>query len=280
MRLQLLAGGVIAGLVGLILATSPASASTPRYDCLGAQTTLFDNTNGDLITDTGSPPSFSTKGKSYCMTYIQTYHWNGGNGAAPGTLGINRVGGSMAGVANSARFAATGTAGQGGPNENWYADVPDATNPTVLDGSYTCYDSDPSTWSADKASGGAGFCIVKVVPAIPVASTTTSATTTAAAGPPTSSSGGGGSDLTWLWILLAVLGVGVIGLGTYGVVKARQEEKRNPMGEILLLLSGGTLGQRFDMGPPPMGPQDPLVDPDPVEQVPGDSSGPEPDDVM
>jgi len=212
-------------LAGLALGAASARAATQTYSCLGAQTTLFDNTNGDLITDTGSPPSFSTKGKAYCMTYIQT-----------------------------------------------------TPKPVILDGSYTCYDSDPSTWSADKSSGGAGFCIVKVVPAIAAAGSTTTATTTAA-GPPTTSSSGGGSGLAWLWILLAILGVGILGLGTYGASQAKKpEEERDALGMIL----SPFMGWMGDGGPPPpMTPDnDPLFDLDGTTiDIPGDSSGPE-NDVM
>jgi hypothetical protein len=51
-------------------------------------------------------------------------------------------------------WAATGTPGQGGvPNANWVAE-PDVTLPP---GDYTVYDSDPSTWAQNDASGGAGM---------------------------------------------------------------------------------------------------------------------------
>jgi hypothetical protein len=269
-RLLLLAGPAV-----LLLVTASAAAAPPQYNCLGTQTTLFDNTNADLITDTGSPPSFSTGGKTYCMTYIQTYHYNEGNGAPPGTLGINRVGGSVAGAANSARFAAKGTAGQGGANENWYADVPLTPNPTILDGSYTCYDSDPSTWSADSASQGDGFCIVKVVPAIPVASTSTTPTTNPA-GPPAQSSGSGGGGTSWWVWLLAALGATGIGVGTYAVVKKKQDG-RDIFDEIMKVASDSMP----DYGPPvPSGPPiDELDTPSGEKFVTGDSSG-DPDETM
>src|SRR5207244_3032532 len=104
-------------------------------------------------------PTFSTGGKAYCVTSIQTYHWNGGKGKAPGTLGLKHVSGP-AGFATVGPFTAVGSAGQNNaPNVNWQANVPTSPTPTVIDGTYKCTDSDPATWSAD-TSGGPGYCNV------------------------------------------------------------------------------------------------------------------------
>jgi PKD repeat protein len=45
--------------------------------------------------------------------------------------------------------------------------VPSGGKPVVINGSYTCSDSDPTTWSQNQASGGAGFCKVYVTKAVP-----------------------------------------------------------------------------------------------------------------
>ena len=162
-------------LAALVLAAWTASAgwSAPaakgKYQCSGKQKTVFDNTNGLEVDDGATPPTFSTHGKAYCVTYIQTYHWNSGNGAAPGTLGLRRVSVAAALPRELGPFQAKGSSGQGGAaNVNWYADVP-TTTPEIIDGIYECQDSGESTWSSNKASaaplGGNGFCIVYGVPA-------------------------------------------------------------------------------------------------------------------
>jgi len=183
------------------------------YICQGAQVTLFDNTNADKVKSGATSPTFNTNGKAYCLTYIQTYHWNSGKGSSPGQIGVTRSGGPLGGFGGQpakSRFAAQGSAGDNDvANENWYADVPTA-HPTLLDGSYTCYDSSPTTWSFNASSAG-GFCIVYADPAVPpgtaAATTTTSissTTTTLKAAAPTSSSS---SSSTWLWLLIALAAI-------------------------------------------------------------------------
>ena len=145
-----------------------------RYSCTGSQIKLFDNSNGGGVQNGGKPPSFSTNGKAYCLASITTYHWNNGQGKTPGTIGL--TGSSTAGP-----FAAKGSSGQGGaPNVNWTVNLP-TTKPVVINGTYTCQDSDPASWSQDQQSGGNGFCIVYVVNAVKKAgsgTTTTTKTTT------------------------------------------------------------------------------------------------------
>ncbi|HWB23345.1 MAG TPA: hypothetical protein VG652_10700 [Gaiellaceae bacterium] len=136
------------------------------YTCTGSQVKLFDNTNGFAIGSGGTTPTFSTGGKAYCVTYIQTYHWNDGKGSPPGRLGLRRVAGSAGLPALIGPLAAKASAGQNNaPKVNWHVGVPTAA-PQVIDGSYSCTDSDPATWSANSQSGGAGFCIVQGVPAV------------------------------------------------------------------------------------------------------------------
>lgn len=144
--------------------TSSTAGTGGTYRCSGKQITLFDNTNGGLVNSGGAPPSFNTGGKAYCVTYIQTYHWNSGSGAPPGTLGLKRSGGT--GAAEVGPFPAKASPGaNNAPNVNWYVYVRQSP-PQVIDGSYTCSDSGATTWSANSSSGGAGFCIVYAVPAV------------------------------------------------------------------------------------------------------------------
>jgi PKD repeat protein len=129
------------------------SPPPPAYKCSGTQIKLFDNSNGGGVLNGGKPPGFNTNGKAYCVVSITTYHWNNGQGKAPGTIGL--TGSSTVGP-----FAAKGSAGQGGaPNVNWTATAP-AGKPAVIDGTYSCQDSDPASWSQNQQTGGKGFCIV------------------------------------------------------------------------------------------------------------------------
>lgn len=140
-------------------AASPASATA--YDCVGEAVVQFDNWNGDFVGIGGAPWSFTTSGKQYCLVAIATYHWNNSAGEVPGTIGLT----GPAGVLGP--WKATGSAGQGGAqNVNWTAYPPNGP-PVILDGKYTCNDSAPATWSANKTSANFGFCRVWVKTAIP-----------------------------------------------------------------------------------------------------------------
>lgn len=125
--------------------------------CTGARFKLFDNWNGGGVLNGGKPTVFDTGGKSYCLQSIDTYHWNNGLGQHPGTIGLRSSSGAIVGP-----WPATGSAGQGGaPNVNWTAIAP-SSPPLIINGSYTCVDSDPTTWSQNQQSGGQGFCDVYV----------------------------------------------------------------------------------------------------------------------
>jgi hypothetical protein len=168
---------VVAAIIGIVLSVTLKSgapsggASTTRgfvgYVCQGHQFTLFNNINADAVSNGGSPPTFTTAGKAYCLMYIQTYHWNSGAGSPPGTVGLVRVSGPAALPKYIGSLPAKSSPGSKGvPNVNWYVSVA-ITKPVILDGTYSCADSDPSTWSSDKASGNAGFCLVYADLAIP-----------------------------------------------------------------------------------------------------------------
>lgn len=189
-RTQLLAGGAVvavAAVVGIVLAlsgggkkkTAPpgttttaaaaavattTAAQTAAWTCSGNQVTIFDNTNGGGVSNGGTPPTFSTKGKAYCLTYIFHYHWNNGSGPTPGKVGVTQTSGPS-GLPKVISLQAKGSTGSNNaPNVNWTVDVSQSP-PTVIDGTYTCTDSDSATWSSNPQTGGAGFCQVQGVPA-------------------------------------------------------------------------------------------------------------------
>lgn len=170
-RLLASTGSIVLGVAGLVLASgAPGGATThplSTYVCQGSQRTLFDNTNGLEVANGGGLPTFSTHGKAYCVTYIQTYHWNNGKGSYPGHLSLIRVSGPPGLPKHTHFFPAKGSPGQNNVvNANAYADVP-TNRPTIIDGVYHCSDTVRATWSANKQSAGAGFCIVYGDPAVP-----------------------------------------------------------------------------------------------------------------
>jgi hypothetical protein len=144
---------------------APAIPGAQAFKCTGNAITLFDNSNGGGVQNGGKPAVFSTKGKTYCLSSLTTYHWNNAKGATPGTIGLSVLAGSGKG-STVGPLAATGSAGQGGvANANWTAV---AGQPLVLNGTYACRDSDPATWAQNAASRGAGFCTVSVTAAVPL----------------------------------------------------------------------------------------------------------------
>ncbi|HLX32431.1 MAG TPA: hypothetical protein VKR79_06645 [Gaiellaceae bacterium] len=169
-------------LAALGLATAAFAGSThaakAKWTCNYGQrggsdrTVLFDNSNAYAVSDGGRPPSFKTKGKVWCLGYVQTYHWNGGAGQDPGPNGkitLQRTHGpKVAGIKFKTKitFPALGSPGQNGvQNANWYAYTPTSEN-VFIDGIYRCSDNGVTTWSYNKQSHGDGFCHVEVYPAV------------------------------------------------------------------------------------------------------------------
>jgi hypothetical protein len=135
--------------------------------CSGTERVLFDNSNAALAGNGGQRPTFTTLGKAYCLTSVQTYHWNNGKGAtSPGFVGLTAAGTSLGGPGPIGFWKAAGSTGQGGaPNAIWRVTVPRST-PIVIRGTYSCSDSLPGTWSQNQASAGLGFCVVAGTPAV------------------------------------------------------------------------------------------------------------------
>jgi hypothetical protein len=164
-----LAGGVVYGLdAAQVGPLSPASAATqqterqvaarpaPTYQCVGNQFKLFDNWNPGRVDNGGSAPTFSTGDEPYCLVAIATYHWNDGRGQVPGRISLTGRSGTLG------PWPVEASAGQeGAPNVNWVVNL-SPSPPVILKGTYSCQDSDPASWSQNKASAGQGFCWVLV----------------------------------------------------------------------------------------------------------------------
>jgi PKD repeat protein len=153
--------GVGMALVTAVLLAQPASlAQTPKPSCTGPQVEIFNNSNVYGVQNGGSPPTFTTKGKAYCVTQLITYHWNLGKGAPPGTIGLEVTTGLGGAGSTIGPFKAAGSSGQGGARDvNWIAAVSQARGPVLINGTYRCVDSAPKTWSKNQQSKG-GFCRV------------------------------------------------------------------------------------------------------------------------
>ncbi|MEN3003149.1 hypothetical protein [Dehalobacterium formicoaceticum] len=132
-------------------ASLPAAAEPVDEPVLVADTTnIMAVYNGPTV-----PTTFSID-SPHLVTEIHNYHWNDGQGAAPGTIGLQDQNGKMYGP-----WQAVATPGQGGvPNANWFV-YPKIVIPA---GTYTIIDSDPSTWSQNGDSGGKGMSYVKATP--------------------------------------------------------------------------------------------------------------------
>jgi hypothetical protein len=121
---------------------------------------IVNTTNSGGVANGGISPTISLQvGEMYSVQRLYTYHWNDGNGATPGSIGLeDRFG-------NVTWWAATASPGQGGaPNVNWDVSAPAGPNgaPFILEwdkAPYTILDSSPGTWSQDQ---GVGFAIVWV----------------------------------------------------------------------------------------------------------------------
>ncbi len=162
-------GGTNSGVGPVSMCKPIATPAKTTVTCTGPTIKLLDNSNGGGVLGGGKQPSFITKGVSYCLMQLITYHWNNGQGAKPGSIGLNGSAGAKLGP-----WPASGSAGQGNAaNVNWTANVSTPTKPVVINGVYSCVDSDPATWSQDVQSHGTGFCQVYVVKAVTSQAATT-----------------------------------------------------------------------------------------------------------
>lgn len=102
-----------------------------------------------------SPTTFAVD-REWTVTEIKTYHWNYGQGRAPGMIGLLDERGIVLGM-----WPASGLTGSGGvPDAYWTA----RPNLAIGPGEYTILDSDPATWSQNAETGGEGVAWVYGVP--------------------------------------------------------------------------------------------------------------------
>jgi hypothetical protein len=87
--------------------------------------------------------------RPWLVTRIITYHWNNGHGVTPGTISLRADDGTTYGP-----WQAKGEPGSGGVPDAYWVVTP---NINIPPGAYTVLDSDPSTWSQNEETGGAGM---------------------------------------------------------------------------------------------------------------------------
>jgi hypothetical protein len=131
----------------------------------GQETVLFSVDSVAGVSNNPPAKTVFTLSKPGHLSKILTYHWNGGSGSPPGTIGLrNAQTGAMAG-----RWTAAGSSGYDRtPGANWpltssappyrywtvqpNCDLPAAT--------YEILDSDPATWSYTADTGNRGIAYV------------------------------------------------------------------------------------------------------------------------
>jgi len=158
MNLRLVAPYALA----LVLVTCSTADAQPQPDDPKAER-VFDTSNRAAVANRPTAPSTFTLDRAQTILRIVTYHWNGGRGKEPGTIGLRDTAGRMHGP-----WQAVATPGYGDrPNCYWYVD-PGVELPA---GTYTVVDSDPATWSQNADSRHRGHVMVWALPeAVPPAS--------------------------------------------------------------------------------------------------------------
>ena len=122
---------------------SPSSDSTPELE------EIFNNGNIKGVTNQPTIPTTFTIDESRFIYSINDYHWNGGQGKTPGTIGLKAEDGTEYGP-----WETEGMPGQGGAPDAYWICHPGIEIPA---GTYTIIDSDPATWARNPDSNGAGF---------------------------------------------------------------------------------------------------------------------------
>ncbi len=136
----------------LRLSTLPDIAATRPE---AAEIDIFNNWNKTAVVNNPAGPPSPTRftiSRPHAITYINTYHYFN-NGTPAGSITLVHQDGTLYGP-----WPATGRSGQGGvQNAIW-----EATPQTTLKaGTYTVFDSHPSTWSHNAQSDLRGFALVK-----------------------------------------------------------------------------------------------------------------------
>jgi probable HAF family extracellular repeat protein len=138
------------------LPTSPPAGLTATCPIApGSGNYLFNNFNVCGVKNGPTKETTFAIDSPHLITFIATYHWNGGRGALPAGKGISLK--DSAGKLYGPFVPVTTSAGEGGAANVGWECHPGITLPA---GTYTIIDPDPATWSQNDGSGGSGFARV------------------------------------------------------------------------------------------------------------------------
>lgn len=115
------------------------------------ESTLVDVGNiGGVIPGAAIAATFTVDAPTL-ITYMRHYHY--GPETPPGQVGLTAADGTFYGP-----WQTVGTEGQGGVRDAYWTVEPMVVIPA---GTYTVWDSEPSTWSTNDEAGGVGFSVVR-----------------------------------------------------------------------------------------------------------------------
>lgn len=141
-----------AGGDGAEVGTEDEAAALPAAE----QELIFERNSIWAVENNPTSPTSFTIDQECTVTEIKTYHWNYGQGKAPGMIGLQDGSGSVLGM-----WPASGLPGSGGvPDAYWTAQP----NLLLQPGEYTIIDSDPATWSQNAETAGEGIAWVYGLP--------------------------------------------------------------------------------------------------------------------
>lgn len=131
---------------------APTAAQPAVPLATGPEKDLFSTFNSDAVVSGPAQPATFGLSKRTFVTLIQTYHWNNGQGAKAGTIGLKGKDGTTYGP-----WQAVASDASGARRVFWTANP----NMELPPGTYTVLVSDMKTWSQNSRSGGRGFVLVR-----------------------------------------------------------------------------------------------------------------------
>jgi hypothetical protein len=127
---------------------APGVADAAPRDLDGTPEVVFNSGNIYTVLNGPTRATTFTLDGPVVLALIENYHWNNGQGAAPGTIALRGSDGKTYGP-----WQAEGMEGMGGvPNASWTV-CPWSGCPAVR----TRHRHDPGTWAHNEQSGGSGF---------------------------------------------------------------------------------------------------------------------------
>ena len=128
----------------------PTSTERP-----GGEQQVFNNNNIAGVNNNPSTATTFRTDRPWLVTYVMTYHWNGGRGQTPGGISLRHQDGTSYGP-----WQASGRPSQGSRTNLYWDCWP---NVVIKPGVYTVIDSHRASWAWNAQSGG-GIAEIRGVP--------------------------------------------------------------------------------------------------------------------